>query len=169
MEELIEKRARYTLDKVMLELGASGRPLPAHVIYLVPGESVVWDNRCCEGQLSARLTTLAAHRTASVRPVTLTPCSIDYWTATLEVTLLRCAATIDNAGNAPSPGALLADGQSGLGDTGAMLRALTRVPFIDDVTSWTPQGPSGGCMGVTWTVTFKVDATPCDGYEDYED
>lgn len=165
LDVLIEERARFTLDKVLETLEEDGAALPARVVYLVPGESVVWDNDCCQGQLTARVSAMAAHRSTATRTTTLTPCSIDYWTVTLEVVLLRCAATINNAGQAPSADALTVDGRRGLGDMYSILRTITRLPFADDVTSWLPQGPQGGCFGNAWTFTFKVDATPCDEYE----
>ncbi len=68
---------------------------PARVIALVPGTSVVWDD-CENGQLTGRL---AAMTPVSSKPVQR--CGIDYWRATGELTLLRCALTQDDRDEHP--------------------------------------------------------------------
>ena len=92
----------------------------------------------------------------------MTPCSIDYWIATIEVTLIRCVSVVDNQGLAPSPQTLTNDGLRIASDLGIMLRALSKLNFVDNITSWSPQGPIGGIGGSAWTFTTKLDSTPCD-------
>lgn len=161
-EAVLEARAREALDAIIAALAEAESEEPARVVYVVPGAEIVWDETgdCRGGQLTARLSSLTAHR-QSPKPAQLTPCSIDYWTANLEVTLLRCVAVVDDNGSPPAADAITRDGQRQFSDMGIMLRALTSLDFIDDVVGWTPQGPLGGMAGPQWNVTFKVDATPC--------
>lgn len=128
---------------------AMKRP-PARVIALVPGTQVVWDS-CEDGQLTGRL--------ASMVPVSSTNqrCQIDYWLSTGEITLLRCALSIDDQGRAPSPADLKAEAAESLADTDLLLKAVARQPWVDAIVSWAPLGPSGGCKGIQVTFTFKLD------------
>lgn len=158
MDEFIAEKCQETLDAILDALPNDLRP--SRAIALVPGESVVWDSCCEGGQLTVRVASMAPRRTGA-KTALLTPCTIDYWTVTVEVMLLRCAAVVDNQGLAPSAEALTNDGTRGLSDMALILRTITQLPFVDDVTAWTPQGPSGGCFGNRWNFTFKADATPC--------
>ena len=161
-ENALAAKMRETVDAVLAEMVLRDRPAPARVVYIVPGEAIVWDSTddCQGGQLTIRLSALAPHRSGT-KTATLTPCSIDYWTATLEVIMLRCAAVVDNQGMAPSSLRLAEDGQNGLNDLGGILRAISALEFVDDITQWTPQGPTGGMYGNGWFFTTKMDATPC--------
>lgn len=161
METVIETRAKAALDAILAELPENQRP--GRVVYLVPGDSIVWDfeGDCAGGQLTARLSALVPHISGG-RTAFISPCTIDYWTATIEVTLLRCAATIDNSGAAPTPTKLSADGLAGARDLRVMLEAITGLDFVDGIGAWLPQGPNAGTYGNQWTFTTKLDATPCE-------
>lgn len=164
LEDDLAAKAQLAVEAVMAELELAESPKPVRVIYLAPGEQIVWDSTedCRGGQLTARLSALTPHRTGGTRPANFSPCTIDYWTATIEITLLRCAATVDNQGQAPSAATLTGDGLRGASDLGIILRALTKLEFIDNITQWTPQGPQGGQFGNAWFFTMKLDATPCE-------
>lgn len=124
---------------------------PARAIALVPGTAVVWDD-CENGQLTGRL---AAMTPVSSKPVQR--CGIDYWRATGELTLLRCALTQDDQGRAPTPGDLRAEAAESLADTELLLKAVAKQEWVEQILSWTPLGPDGGCKGVQLTFTFVLD------------
>jgi len=159
IDKLLVDRCVDTVNAILTAMPTEDHP--DRVIYVVPGQEVVWDDNCT-GQLTARLSSFLPHRSTNTKTASLTKCSIDYWTASVEITLLRCAQVVDNQGLAPSPTELTADGLRGLYDMRVILEAITLLDFVDDVVTWEPIGPEGGFYGNRWIFTLKVDATPCD-------
>ena len=123
---------------------------PARVIPVVPGISVAWDECEC-GQLTGRLASMVPISSSNQR------CAIDYWRATGELTLLRCALTVDDQGKAPKAGDLKAEGAESLTDTELLLKAVASQQWVEQILSWNPLGPDGGCKGVVVTFSFKLD------------
>jgi hypothetical protein len=154
MEFTLEARATQVIDAINSQLTLP----PTRVIYLVPGDAVVWDLGNC-GQLSARLSQLVPH--ATYPGAYSLKCAIDYWVATLEITLLRCAATVGDDMKPPTAARLTQDGNQGAEDMRIMLEQITLMDWVDAVPVWKPEGPQGGVFGTTWMITTKLDATPC--------
>lgn len=158
MEDVIRERMDSVIAEVVQRMPADRKP--SRVVNVAPGQSVAWDE-CCAGQLTARLATMTPVF-RQPRTAVMTPCSILYWAATVEVQLLRCAAVVNNQGMAPSPGQITLNGIDGLQDTRIILEAITAQDFVDGVPNWLPIGPNGGCYGVAWTFSMKLDSTPCE-------
>jgi hypothetical protein len=148
METQVVAKFTELLAAVVDALPAAQKP--ARVIALVPGTQVVWDD-CEDGQLTGRL--------ASMTPISSTNqrCQIDYWSATGELTLLRCALTQDEEGRAPLPGDLKVEAAESLRDTDLLLSIVASFEWVDSILSWNPLGPDGGCKGIAVTFTFKLD------------
>jgi hypothetical protein len=161
MDEIIETRATALIDDISDALEAEGLSRPNRIVYLVPGTAVVWDSCCEGGQLSARLANLTPHISTAHNAAHSLACSIDYWTATIEITLLRCAQTVKNTGAAPSAAKLTIDGAKGTTDMRILLEQITLQDYVQAVGPWLPLGPQGGCFGNSWNFTMILDATPC--------
>jgi hypothetical protein len=79
--------------------------------------------------------------------------------------VIRCAATVDDQGNAPPPEAVSADATEMLQDMSTLLSVLMCVvPGLSKVQQmkldrWQPQGVEGGCHGGEWGVFLAID--PC--------
>lgn len=157
-DEVISSRMKEAVDAIVADMPAARRP--SRILHLAAGESVAWDE-CRAGQLSARVSALTPHRSASARPATFNPCTVDYWSVTVEILLLRCAPTIASNASFPPAATLTKSGNEVLGDVGSILATLVTLDFVDDVPTWTPRGPAGGCVGTMWTFTMKVDSPPC--------
>ena len=90
------------------------------------------------------------------------------YAAELTVGVLRCAATIDSAGDAPTSEQVTADALKVSRDRALALDAIVCCLIGDDADpgiyrmgAWTPLGPDGGCVGGQWTVTVAVDSCRC--------
>ena len=88
--------------------------------------------------------------------------------ADVTVGILRCAATVDDHGSAPSAAQVTADAVKVSRDRAIALDAIVCCLIGDDADpgeyrmgGWTPLGPDGGCVGGTWTVTVAVPACRC--------
>lgn len=131
---------------------------------LYPGSSVAWDD-CCEGQVWVRLISLTPSGNPANSRNQLTPCGVLMWTATIGVGVLRCAATLDDAGNAPSPALLNADTLQMTQDMINIAEALQccLAPQLGklSMTRWDPLGPNGGCVGGEWVATLLIDNCRC--------
>lgn len=134
---------------------------------LYPGGQVAWDNCDCGGQVWVRLISLVP----SGNPINnqgrnlTTPCGVLMWTATIGVGVLRCAATVDDVGNAPTAAQLTADTvqmTTDLADLSAALQCCV-APQLNKLSMvrWDPLGPDGGCVGGEWQVTALVDNCRC--------
>lgn len=163
MEQVLSERGIAALDAILLKFNQNGVAKPSRIVYLVPGDSIVWDSAC--GQLTCRLDTLVPHSTN--KTARLTACSIDYWVATLEITYLQCVSALDDSGKAPSGEKITEDGLAIAKSMRLMLEALTALKNDEGDSvwsgppSWQPNGPNGGMGGITWKIPFQIDATPC--------
>ncbi len=147
-------------DAVLGNLTTAGGKTPKRVITAVPGTQIVWDD-CCDGLLGIRMAGMRPRLNDTARANLRMPCSILYWDVDLEVSLLRCAAVVNDAGVAPSAAVLSAEGQSNLTDLRAVLQAVKNHPLAYSVSPVQPQGPQGGCGGWAITTTVRINDEPC--------
>lgn len=154
----------------LLELvSAQGVVNPVGRAFTATGE-VVWDD-CCKGQLWVRLVSmdpliLDQRRGAQEK------CGPDGWMLTIGVGILRCAATVNDQGVVPSVSQLVAESKVTTAEAQALRAAITCVDLSDEtenlalrrqlLTSWSPLGPEGGCVGGEWTMTVPVTDCGCD-------
>jgi hypothetical protein len=90
------------------------------------------------------------------------------YAADLRVGILRCAATVDGNGRAPSPEQVTVDAVKVSRDRQIALEAITCCFVTEDddpgiflLRGWTPLGPQGGCVGGAWDLTVAVPPCPC--------
>jgi hypothetical protein len=140
-------------------------PLPGRVL-VVPGAAVAWDD-CCDGQLWTRLVTVLPQGAANGQITQ--PCGVLLWQAVLGVGVLRCAATVDDNGVAPSPAVLSAEANQMTADASALNEAIhccfAPLPEYERrvrIVRWDPLGPDGGCVGGEWQITVLLDNCRCD-------
>lgn len=134
-------------------------PIPDRIIHLQPGQAAAWDVNC-DGQLWVRLASMAPNPTASPGRVPgAGVCAVPFWVATIELGIIRCAATMDNKGNAPKPPRITEDGVQTVDDMSVLLGVIQCSDFTRSISSWTPRGPEGGYTGGYWE--FTVDMTNC--------
>ena len=134
--------------------------------FVVPGLSVPWDE-CCpcsnyrEGQAWVRI---AGVQASSTFPGGADPhrCGPKQYAADLAVGVLRCAHTLDDAGNPPSAATITGDADKVSRDRAILRDAIVGryFPTLDPgdmvLRSWAPLGPSGGCVGGEWTLAVSV-------------
>lgn len=129
---------------------------------VLPGGNVAWDD-CCDGQLYVQLTEVAPYNTSqqgrgASRATAANACGIHLWTATVVLGLIRCAATVDDAGHAPSCETLDDEAGQLIRDMLALQAVILEGP-VSPVqrqmpVRWSPLGPQGGCEGGEWTLTM---------------
>lgn len=131
---------------------------PGRVI-LSPGAAVTHDD-CCEGQVWVRVQRIEpmVGRTAG----TANPCGVLGWVAVLGVGIVRCAAVLDDQGNAPSPEAVTADTVEMNEDSAALAQGILCSGHARTIDQWLPSGPMGGCVGGEWTCTVRYDVCRCE-------
>lgn len=139
--------------------GLDPKPARSHLQAGLPA----WD--CCEnGILWVRVIDIAPH-VGNAAPSN--PCGILAWNLTLGIGVVRCAASLDEAGNPPQPGELTSEALQQTEDITALQRVLqcdlADVRGLRKVTiqRWTPTGPEGGCVGGEWRVTAMLDSCGC--------
>lgn len=138
-------------------------------VCLVPGE-LAWDECDC-GLLAV---TVGRVYPSSTFPtdVSLDPRQVDcappYTVADVTVTVLRCAPTVDEAGNPPTCDDLAAAAATWRADAAAVLTGVACcLPDLVDagrieqyrIGDLTPLGPEGGCMGSELRVTIGLCAS----------
>jgi len=132
-------------------------PPPCRVV-LSPGLDIAWDacgaSPCSDerdGQLWANITTMTmtADGAGTCERVT--------WTA--DVGIVRCAATLQDDGSAPTVAAVEYDAWQQATDADIIRYAIRCCPDRPEqvgdlqLVSWTALGPSGGCVGGAWTIS----------------
>lgn len=158
------------LASISRAAGANVSPRPGRVVDLAPGALVAWDD-CCDGQVWSRLVSVTpAAASSPQRKHGLDVCATPHFIFTAELGIVRCAATINDRGQAPSPAQISKDGAQSLADMAALLATLRRAPGVRSVVQWTPQGPDGGCHGGFWTFTSTIEnCLTCEPEEPDED
>lgn len=125
-------------------------PVPSTVV-VAPGAEVAWDDMC--GQAWVRVVS------AAPRYVRQTSCPFAL-VLTLGIGVIRCVATINDAGEPPSAAQVTADGKVMGDDMWGLYRALSC--FVPEgaekasLTSWTPLGPLGMSAGGEWAMEVWV-------------
>lgn len=150
----------------MLACASTSLEPPVDRAVLAPGGSVSWD--ACEcGQVWVRLIGLVPSASSQVRSSAFLPCGVTIWVVTLGVGVLRCAAVLDESGNAPSPAALSADTLQETADLAALSAAIqccmTASPHVEHLSMlrWSPLGPDGGCLGGEFQFNVLMDNCLC--------
>lgn len=162
------------LDAGRQALEDAGRPVT--LASLAPGGTVAWDNcednGSSEGQLWVRIVTAFPTMGQSSRGGRNTPfpavdseqlCGIQHLAVQFGLGVVRCVATVNDDGVAPSAEQMTADALGMTEDAAALLKAIEcGIPGprgYKNVLAWTPQGPQGGCAGGEWT--FYLPAPVC--------
>jgi len=129
------------------------------LVFVQPGGEVAWDNCDCDGQAWSRVITVApVQGPILARGI---PCGIQWWDIQLAVGVLRCVATVDDRGKAPTATQITADGKRFADDASTLLQAVTCAPSTRSVAGLTPLGPLGGCAGSEVAFTVRVNACAC--------
>lgn len=130
---------------------------------LYPGAELAWDD-CCEGQVWVRVISILPSPLANPGSFTQ-PCGVLSWVATLGIGVLRCAAVLDDNGNAPTPAELSADTLAMTRDAAALEAAIQCQigPQVEQLSflRWEPLGPQGGCVGGEWVIMVKLPTCSC--------
>jgi hypothetical protein len=127
---------------------------------LAPGIEAAFDD-CCEGQVWVRLVQLAPVTTLQTRKASGHHCAVDTWNVTVEIGVVRCAAVVDDEGNAPTPPEITADADQVIADMESLMAAIQCCMEPTDFVRWEPQGVLGGCAGGKWTVVTRVAGCRC--------
>ena len=143
---------------------------PPGRVELTPGLLPAWDD-CCQGQLYLRVRevfpTGPFPSFDSAQKGVNSACAIKLLSVSFAVGMMRCAATLDDNGNSPTPEQVSADGNLMLDDMNTILQTLVcTVPTIKGIQSlkmdrWVPQGVNGGCHGGEWGAMIAVDPCLC--------
>lgn len=144
-------------------------------VELTPGLLPAWDD-CCGGQLYLR--TIEVYPTAgknSPFPAIDTQqtgaagsmCGFHLVAVHIGLGMIRCAATVDDDGNAPTPAAVSENANTMLDDMATLLDVLVcdapKIPGVLalKVDRWVPQGVQGGCHGGEWGAFLAMDPCLC--------
>lgn len=132
---------------------------------LAPGAQVAWDD-CCDGQMWVRVVSVTPAYQTSRSGNVASACAPVRWDVVLGLGILRCAAVLDDDGNAPTAKAISADAATMVSDMGALADAVICHEHLDlervVLGAWSPQGPQGGCHGGEWSVTARVLVCGCE-------
>lgn len=134
-------------------------PQVPRIVHINPGLQVPWDD-CCGGQLAGRV--------LSIRPIvgensrgTAVPCGVMFWEAQLAISVVRCVATVNDQGVAPSTSQMDHDGIQMLLDQVVIQEVVRCDPRVRAIDRWAPTVNSGGCGGGEWQFTVRVDTCAC--------
>lgn len=156
--EDFERTVSAKLSALSLAAREALSPRPSRVIEIAPGAEVAWDD-CCAGQVWTRLVQIVPSpvglQTGALGRA-MHACQMPFLQATVELGVLRCAATLDDAGRAPSAREISRDGAQGIRDMSALLGVLRCSDDVAQLGAWTPVGPNGGCVGGFWTVQMLL-------------
>lgn len=143
-------------DDVLARLRAEDVPrLPGRVVPITPGTLPAFDD-CCDGLLYGRIESMIpVIQNGPGAPAGL-PCSVSFWTVTAAVGLVRCAASVDSKGRAPSALAVLSDGHEMVDDMRVIEAAVLSSPHTRSVNGWVPLEVEGGCHGGEWSFTMRL-------------
>lgn len=147
---------------------------PPARVELTPGLLPAWDD-CCAGQLYLRV--IEIYPTAGVgaafpaidssqRGAGLA-CAVKLMAVHIGLGVIRCAHTVDDNGNPPTPAEVTADASEMLDDMSALLDVIVcQVPGVSGVMQvkldrWQPQGVEGGCHGGEWGAYLAIDPCLC--------
>lgn len=147
---------------------------PPGRVELTPGLLPAWDD-CCAGQLYLRVREIFPTAgsgspfpqfDAQQKGVNAA-CAIHMVSVSFAVGMMRCAAVLDDNGNAPTPEAVSADAREMYHDMNIILQTLVcglkEIKAIQGLKMdrWIPQGVNGGCHGGEWGAMIAVDPCLC--------
>lgn len=139
--------------------------------FVAPGGSPAWD-ACCdcgtgEGMAWVQISQVFPTDNFPVQQTGAMRCAPTGYGVQLVVGILRCAATLDDTGRAPSQERLTADAHKVQRDR-AIVQEAIRCCYIDTadpgsyvIGPWTPLGPTGGCVGGQTTLSVVVPSCRC--------
>lgn len=162
--DLISPTMQALLDCAEDALDDCGRPVGR--AFFAPGANVAYDD-CCDGQLWVRLVNVFPSGRPFPAADSTQPCGILVLAAQLAVGVVRCAHTIDDNGNPPTPDELTGDALGMTLDASILLSAIQccKLPTPADqlirVGTWTPLGVEGGCAGGEWSLTAGLKTCGC--------
>lgn len=133
-------------------------PTPTRVVHVNPGRQVPWDE-CCVGQLAGRVLTVTPF--TGPRGSSALACGVTEWIVTLGISIIRCVATVNDNGVAPTTKEMDADGLQMTRDLANLQRVIQCHPAVRTLGAWNPQGNQGGCGGGEWTFQIRVPVCPC--------
>lgn len=121
---------------------------------VLPGSAVAFDY-CDEGGM-------AYTRLVGIIPINANPgkCATEFEVG-VEIAILRCAPVVTEGGELPDDAEQLAASMLQNFDMGLMHKVIscTEVPQVFDfltLGTFTPIGPDGGCLGGSWTATWRT-------------
>lgn len=134
---------------------------PVFLTTLAPGNNVVWDNCCGDGDVGGELWV----RVVSIVPMPqpAQPCDITDLQVRVALGVVRCMHCLDDEGDAPTAEEMIDDTLNMTQDADILLRAIrtwTGTQFVNmkslKVEQGLPLGPQGCCGGWEWTLTFRL-------------
>lgn len=155
------KRVLATAEDALTD---DGHPLGR--VHLASGE-VSWDD-CCDGQLYLRVISIfPARASLDLDPVQSCPSML---AARFGLGVIRCAATVNDYGVAPTPEVLTNETLRIMQDASTLLGVLScEMKHLENygkhlkhiIGEWTPRGPEGGCAGGEWEFTLGYVGCGC--------
>lgn len=146
------------LESMVIKAFEGLDPIPGRMI-VAPGLEVAWDD-CCDGQVWTRLIQLLPMVQQGAPG-----CGVVGWQATIGLGIVRCVATVNDSGQAPSAGQITADASQMTSDIDVLREVITCNTFqpLERLvpTGWVPLGPLGGCAGGEWTMTGTLLQPAC--------
>lgn len=156
-ENLIEPALRAIIDNVVAALAAADRK-PARIVPIAAGTAPAWDE-CCDGLLYSHIINITPGADTNA-PANLR-CGVHFWIVTAAVTIVRCVATVDDAGTPPSVEQMTAEGKGILDDAFEIQQALYCTDGIRQLVIGQPRQEEGACVGFEWTFNFRVPVCAC--------
>lgn len=157
------------LDEVLEEYGAA-----TCRTFIAPGASAPWDVCCScsrehEGQAWVAVQRYAPAGTFPSEALLPLRCGPDQYVASIDVGVLRCASTVDDAGNVPTVDQWTEEALKVSRDRTLVQYALL-CRFAEEADlypggialgGWVPLGPQGGCVGGQTSVSVAVGGCRC--------
>lgn len=142
-------------------LDAAERALttPIGRVVRAPGTTPAFDD-CCDGQLYTRLMLVQPIMGQQRRSAAGVQCDIIGWSAQVALGVVRCAAAVDDYGNAPSAAAVSANGQDASQDMSDLAEFLM-CRGVAQIERWQPIAEQGGCHGGEWVFRIEVEHCGC--------
>jgi hypothetical protein len=161
--DLLERLAQSLLDCACTALEATTCGCPCHVF--ISAGAVAWDRCCDDGMLWVGIDRLYAYERFPA-PATGAVMCMPPLAADLTISVLRCAPTLSDQGDAPSVEALTTSSAQVYEDAYAIITAVVCClapyararPFV--IGNQRPLGPSGGCTGTELRFTVALTDPP---------
>lgn len=148
--------------------------------FLAPGGPPPWDT-CCdcgtgEGMAYVQIASVAPTDNFPIQQTGAMRCPPTGQIIELNIAVIRCAATVDDQGRAPSAERMTADALKVQRDRAIVYEAI-KCCYLDDadpgtyvIGAFTPLGPNGGCVGGTTSLTLAANVCRCpEPHDPYEE